>query len=71
MKVELDNVVCLQDTAITIKGARRRITVPVEIVDFLDLEDKDKLRWLALSDGTVLLEKVPEHTPLDNKKEGK
>jgi len=66
MKVELDNVVCLQDTAITIKGARRRITVPVEIVDFLDLEDKDKLRWLALKDGTVLLEKVPAHADTDD-----
>lgn len=58
MKVELDNVVCLQDTAITIKGARRRITVPAEIVKFMELEDKDKIRWLALKDGTVLLEKV-------------
>lgn len=58
MKIELDDVVCLQDTAITIKGARRRITVPAEIVEFMELEDKDKIRWLALEDGTVLLEKV-------------
>ncbi|MEA2054255.1 MAG: hypothetical protein U9O96_03945 [Candidatus Thermoplasmatota archaeon] len=58
MKIELDDVVCLQDTAITIKGARRRITVPIEIVKLMGLRDRDKIRWLALKDGTVLLEKV-------------
>ncbi|HDS58724.1 MAG TPA: hypothetical protein ENN54_00295 [Thermoplasmatales archaeon] len=60
MQVDLDDVVCLQDTAITIKGARRRVTVPAEIVDFLELEDKDKLRWIALKDGRVMLEKVDQ-----------
>lgn len=58
MQVDLDDVVCLQDTAITIKGARRRVTVPADIVDFLELEDKDKIRWIALRDGRVMLEKV-------------
>ena len=71
MKVELDNVICLQDTAITIKGARRRITVPVEIVDFFNLEDKDKLRWLALNDGTVSVKKVPKHNLKEKRRNSK
>ena len=58
MKLELDDVVCLQDTAITIRGSRRRITVPMEIVRLVGLKDKDKVRWLALKDGTILLKKV-------------
>jgi bifunctional DNA-binding transcriptional regulator/antitoxin component of YhaV-PrlF toxin-antitoxin module len=58
MKIEIDDVVCLRDTAITIKGARRRITVPIEIVKLMALRDKDKVRWLALKDGTVLLKKI-------------
>jgi bifunctional DNA-binding transcriptional regulator/antitoxin component of YhaV-PrlF toxin-antitoxin module len=58
MKIEIDEVVCLRDTAITIKGARRRITVPIEIVKLMALRDKDKVRWLALKDGTVILKKV-------------
>jgi bifunctional DNA-binding transcriptional regulator/antitoxin component of YhaV-PrlF toxin-antitoxin module len=63
MKIELDDVVCLRDTAITIKGARRRVTVPIEIVKLMGLRDKDKVRWLALKDGTVLLKKTNSITP--------
>lgn len=56
--IELDQVKCIKETAITIKGSRRRITVPSEAVDILKLKDGDKLRWVVLNDGTISLYKV-------------
>jgi hypothetical protein len=58
MKVELDEVKCIKETAITIRGSRRRITVPSEVVEILSLKDGDKLRWVVLNDKTISLSKV-------------
>ena len=58
MKVELDEVRCITDTALTIKGSRRRITVPAEVVELLDLGNGDKLRWIVFKNGAVHLQKV-------------
>ena len=57
-KIELDQVKCIKETAITIKGSRRRITVPSEVVELLKLHDGDKLRWVVLQNGTINLYKV-------------
>jgi AbrB family looped-hinge helix DNA binding protein len=58
MKVELDEVKCIKETAITIRGSRRRITVPSEVVELLNLKDGDKMRWVVLKDKTISLSKV-------------
>jgi bifunctional DNA-binding transcriptional regulator/antitoxin component of YhaV-PrlF toxin-antitoxin module len=58
MKIELDAVKCIKETAITIRGSRRRITVPSEVVDLLKLKDGDKLRWVVLNDRTISITKV-------------
>ena len=58
MKIELDAVKCIKETAITIRGSRRRITVPSEVVDLLKLKDGDKLKWIVLNDRTISLSKV-------------
>jgi AbrB family looped-hinge helix DNA binding protein len=58
MKIELDQVKCIKETAITIRGSRRRITVPSEVVDLLKLKDGDKLKWIVLNDRTITLSKV-------------
>lgn len=58
MKVELDDIKCITETSLTIKGSRRRITVPSEIVEILDLSDGDRLRWIVFKDGTIHLHKV-------------
>jgi AbrB family looped-hinge helix DNA binding protein len=58
MKVELDEVKCIKETAITIRGSRRRITVPSEVVELLNLKDGDKMRWVVLQDKTISLSKV-------------
>lgn len=58
MKVDLDDILCVTDTAITMRGSRRRMTVPSEVVEILELEDGDKLRWVVFKDGTINLQKV-------------
>lgn len=60
MKIDLDTVKCVKETAITIRGSRRRITVPSEVVEILKLTNGDKLRWIVLKDGTITLHKVKE-----------
>ncbi len=58
MKVELNDVRCIAETGLTIRGSRRRITVPAEVVELLKLHDGDKLRWVVFNDGAVHLHKV-------------
>jgi bifunctional DNA-binding transcriptional regulator/antitoxin component of YhaV-PrlF toxin-antitoxin module len=58
MKVDLDKVISITETAITIRGSRRRITVPSEVVENLDLEDGDKLRWIVFKDNAIYVQKV-------------
>lgn len=57
MKVNIENIRCITDTAITIRGSRRRVTVPAEVVEVLKLENGDRLRWVLFNDGTVRLSK--------------
>ncbi len=58
MQLDLDKVHSISETAITIRGSRRRITVPVEVVDQLELKDGDKLRWVMFKDLSIYLQKV-------------
>jgi hypothetical protein len=55
MKLDLDEIVHAQETALTIRGSRRRTTVPGEIVRFLKLRDGGRIRWVLLRDGTLLV----------------
>ena len=58
MKVELEDVRCITDTALTIRGSRRRITVPTELVEILKLKNGDKLRWIVFNNGNIQIHKV-------------
>lgn len=58
MKIELDDVYYVTETKLTIRGSRRRTTIPKQVVDRLSLSDSDRLRWVLLCDGRVLLTKV-------------
>ena len=60
IKVDLDNIRCITDTALTIRGSRRRITVPSELVEILNLKDGDKLRWIIFQNGNVQIQKVKD-----------
>jgi len=55
MQINLDDVEYLTETAITIRGARRRTTVPKEIVDHFGLLDGDRLRWILFKDDRLIL----------------
>jgi len=57
-KVKLEDVVHIEETALTVRGYRRRTTVPSRIFKFLKLKDGDVLRWIATKDGRVLLLKA-------------
>ena len=58
MKIDLDEILCITETALTIRGSRRRITVPSEVVEVLKLKDTDKLRWVVFKNGDVHIHKV-------------
>jgi len=58
MKVDLEEIKCIKETAITIRGSRRRITVPSELFEILKLQDGDKLRWIVFKNGNIDIQKV-------------
>ena len=58
MKVELEDVRCITETALTIRGSRRRVTVPSEVTEILKLKNGDKLRWIVFKNGTIYVNKV-------------
>jgi len=58
MKINMDDVDYITETGVTIRGSRRRTTVPKYIVDKLDIKDGDKMRWLLFKDGTVMIVKI-------------
>jgi len=58
MELKLDDAVCMEETAITVRGYRRRTTVPSRIFKFMGLKEGDTLRWIATKDGTVFVMKV-------------
>jgi bifunctional DNA-binding transcriptional regulator/antitoxin component of YhaV-PrlF toxin-antitoxin module len=65
MRVEMDEVDVVAETSLTIRGPRRRTTVPKEIVDRLALRDGDRVRWMLFHDGRVVVVKVrlPRRSP--------
>ena len=58
MEIDIDKVRYITETSLTIRGTRRRTTVPKTIVEKLDLENKSKIRWILFKDGSILIRKV-------------
>lgn len=58
MKIEMDDVEHVTETTLTIRGTRRRTTVPKVIVDRLKLKNADKIRWVLFNDETIVITKV-------------
>lgn len=55
MKVELNEVEHITETSATIKGSRRRTTIPKVISNKFQVKDGDTLRWVLFKDGRVLI----------------
>ncbi len=58
MKINMDDVEYVTETSVTIRGSRRRTTVPKYIVEKLDIKDGDKLRWILFKDNSIIIAKV-------------
>jgi bifunctional DNA-binding transcriptional regulator/antitoxin component of YhaV-PrlF toxin-antitoxin module len=58
LSVSLDDVVCMEETHVTVRGYRRRTTVPSCVFKLLDIHEGDTLRWIATKDGTVYITKI-------------
>lgn len=57
-KIDTDEIIAMEDTHITVRGYRRRTTIPSGIFRFLELGDGDVIRWIATKDGTVYVSKL-------------
>ncbi|MBN1390902.1 MAG: hypothetical protein JXA22_09715 [Candidatus Thermoplasmatota archaeon] len=58
MEIDIDQVRYITETSMTIRGTRRRTTVPKTIVDRLGLSNGSKIRWIVFKDGSILIRKV-------------
>ena len=59
-EISIDEIVCMEETHITVRGYRRRTTIPSCIFKFLELKNGDKLRWVALKNGKIIVTKLEE-----------
>ena len=55
MQINLDEVGYITETALTIRGTRRRTTMPKEIAEHFSLKDGDKIMWILFKDGKVVI----------------
>lgn len=55
MQINLDEVEYITETSLTIRGTRRRTTVPKEIAEHFGLKDGDKIMWILFNDDKVVL----------------
>ena len=62
MKIDLENVAYIGETAVTIRKSRRRITIPKEIVEILHISDGDRIRWVLFNDGNLFISTVKPST---------
>lgn len=53
----LEDVLYIEETKVTVREYRHRTTVPSKIFRLLKLKDGDILRWIAMKDGRLLIEK--------------
>lgn len=58
MKINMDDIRYITETALTIRGSRRRTTVPKVIADSLKLKNGDKIRWILFKDNRISLAEV-------------
>lgn len=60
VQIDTEQILSIEETTVTVRAYRHRTTIPAKVFKFLDLEQGDMLRWVALKDGTIFITKVPE-----------
>jgi hypothetical protein len=55
MQLDMDEVEHITETSLTLRGSRRRTTVPKTIVDRHGLKDGSKIRWILIKDGSITI----------------
>lgn len=68
MKIDLDNVAYIGETSVTIRSSRRRITIPKEVVEKLEITDGDRIRWVLFNDGRLCISRVKNENDPDKGK---
>ncbi|WAI01224.1 AbrB/MazE/SpoVT family DNA-binding domain-containing protein [Methanogenium organophilum] len=63
--INSNDIICVEETAITVRSYRRRTTVPSKIYKLLEIGPGDSLRWVALKDGTVYLTKIKQNNEIN------
>lgn len=58
MQVNMDEVEYISETSLTIRGSRRRTTIPKPIVDKLGMKHGEKIRWILYKNDSILVTKV-------------
>ncbi|MGA1793712.1 MAG: hypothetical protein ACMUHM_07160 [Thermoplasmatota archaeon] len=56
--MDIDEVRYITETKLTIRGTRRRTTVPKRIIDHFELRNGDRIRWCLCKDGGVMVLKA-------------
>jgi len=70
MSVNLSEVRYISETSITIRKARRRMTIPKEIVDHFGLENGDHFIWILFKDDNLSLVPKKRDEGVSDKPEG-
>jgi bifunctional DNA-binding transcriptional regulator/antitoxin component of YhaV-PrlF toxin-antitoxin module len=53
-----EDILSIEETKVTVRKYRHRTTVPTKIFKLLDLKDGDTIRWIAMKNGKIFIEKT-------------
>jgi len=53
-----EDILAIEETKVTVRQYRHRTTVPTKIFKLLELKNGDTLRWIAMKNGNILIEKI-------------
>lgn len=57
--MDTEDTILIEESSVTARGYRHRTTIPSRIYRFLKLKNKDRLRWIVLKDGKLIVQKEP------------
>ncbi|MHC1626351.1 MAG: AbrB/MazE/SpoVT family DNA-binding domain-containing protein [Methanoculleaceae archaeon] len=67
--LDSDDILCIEETNVTVRSYRHRTTIPSKIFKLLDLKQGDTIRWIAMKDGTIYVTKLPHQVEEENESE--